>query len=48
MARLTAGQVLDIRARHAAGESQTFLAGEYGVTVQNIWLIVHRRKWAHI
>lgn len=44
--KLTAGQVLDIRARNAAGESYRVLADEFGVSVSGIMLCVTRRTWA--
>lgn len=47
-AKLTTGAVLAIRARYAAGEHQVTLASEFGVTFQNISLIVRRKSWAHI
>lgn len=47
-ARLTAEKVLDIRRRHAAGESLSALGREYGVTHVSIAAVVARRSWAHI
>jgi hypothetical protein len=44
-AKLTAEQVVAIRERLAAGESQSALAREHGVTVQSIHAIAHYRSW---
>lgn len=48
MARLLPEQVLAIRARYAAGETQRALAAEFGVTFQNIHRITSRKSWTHI
>jgi hypothetical protein len=45
---LTDELVLEIRSRYAAGETQAFLAGEYGVYQTTISAIVRRRTWTHI
>lgn len=45
-AKLTAAQVLEIRARRAAGATHRALANEYGVTLGTIWALLVRRTWA--
>jgi hypothetical protein len=47
--KLTAAQVLEIRARYAKG-TETFqaLADEYGVVNSTISKIVHGQRWAHL
>ena len=47
-ARLAAADVVAIRARAAAGETQTNLAKQYGVALSTIHAIVHRVNWQHI
>lgn len=48
-AKLTADQVLAIRAAYAAGGiTQTDLARQYNVTQSAIYLIVNRKKWSHL
>ena len=47
-ARLTAIQVLEIRSRHAAGESVKQIATDYPVKDAAISHIVTRRNWRHI
>jgi len=47
-ARLTEGQVLAIRARRAAGESERDVAREYGVSPQLVYAIHTRRLWKHL
>lgn len=47
-ARLTAEQVLAIRARAAQGVRFTWLAAEFGVSDVNIACIVKRRTWRHV
>lgn len=44
---LTWAKVAEIRARRAAGESQTALAAEYGVSQVAISLIVRGKRWAN-
>jgi len=44
--KLTSDQVLEIRARKAAGESYQTLAGEFGVSRSAVMLCVTRRTWA--
>ena len=48
-AKLSKQDVCDIRRRYAAGNiRQCALAREYGITPGAIWLIVHRKCWAHV
>lgn len=47
-AKLTETDVLDIRARRAAGVSRLQLAAEYGVHVEHIGVICKRKVWKHI
>jgi hypothetical protein len=47
-ARLTADQVRAIRWRHTFGITMRALAAEYGVSSHQIYLIVHRKSWAHL
>lgn len=44
-AKLTEGEVIDIRRRVSAGERQKELAREYGVDASSISSIVHGRTW---
>lgn len=46
--KLSQAQVVEIRARAAAGESVAVLAREYGISSPNAQSIVHRRKWRHV
>lgn len=46
--KLTAPDVLSIRARHEAGERVKALSIEYNVTMSSISNIIARRKWTHI
>lgn len=48
LAKLTAEQVLAIRARRAAGERQIALAREYGIDKTQVWNIVTRKVWKHV
>lgn len=43
--KLTAAKVQAIRQRYAAGESQSALAREHGVTQGAIWHIVNGKRW---
>lgn len=45
MAKLTAADVVSIRRRCAAGESQAALAREFGVNHSNVSMIVNRKTW---
>ncbi|MYR43098.1 hypothetical protein GTW67_13995 [Streptomyces sp. SID5910] len=47
-AKLTAAQVLEIRAALGAGETGKSLAERYGVTPTTISYIRQRKSWAHI
>ena len=47
-ARLTEADVLDIRRRHAAGESLRELGSCYGVSHVAILNVVKRRTWSHV
>ena len=47
-ARLTEAQVVEIRRRHNAGETQAALGIEYGVANQHVSGIVNGKKWAHV
>jgi hypothetical protein len=46
--RLTEQQVLDIRRRHATGETQKALAREYGVWHGQISRIIRGEEWRHL
>jgi hypothetical protein len=48
LAKLGAAAVLEIRQRHAAGETQRSLARAFEVTRQNIGYIVRRETWGHV
>jgi len=48
MARLKEQDVVAIRSRTANGESQAQLAREYSVSPSLIYLIVSRKRWAHV
>ncbi|MCA1589173.1 MAG: HNH endonuclease [Acidobacteria bacterium] len=48
-AKLNAEQILEIRAKYAAKEySQVAMATQYGVSQNQISLIVRRKNWKHI
>lgn len=47
-AKLTEGQVVEIRQRWDSGESQTGLALEFSVDLSTVHLIVHRKRWKHL
>lgn len=47
-AKLTAEQVREIRARHAAGEKQVPLAAEFDVTQGLVSAITRRAIWTHL
>jgi hypothetical protein len=47
-AKLTDGQVVEIRQRHAAGETQTALAREFGVSQPMVGYIVRGENWRHV
>lgn len=48
LSKLTSASVLEIRKRYLAGETQSRLASEYGVTQAAIGYIVRRDTWKHI
>lgn len=47
-ARLTEDIVLECRRRYAAGETQTALAAEFGVSSGAMSSAIHGRTWAHL
>jgi hypothetical protein len=47
-AKLTNADVMDIRARWAEGTTQVALATHYGLKLDQIAKIVHRRAWKHL
>lgn len=47
-AKLRPQDVLEIRARQAAGESLASLGRSFGVSYQAIGYVVNRKSWAHI
>ena len=47
-AKLTTKQVLEIRARVAAGEKMNAIKDDYGVSRQTMHHIIHRITWKHI
>lgn len=48
-AKLTEGQVLDIRKRYSEGSArQVDLAREFGILQGSVSNIIHRRSWTHI
>lgn len=47
-AKLTACAVLSLRRRHAAGETQTSLAREYGVTQASVSAACRGETWKHL
>jgi len=46
--KLTESQVIEIRKRHASGDTQQRLAHEFGVSQPMIGFITRREKWQHI
>ena len=48
VSKVTEQQVVEIRARAAAGELHRILAAEYGVSRPTISRIVNRRGWTHV
>jgi hypothetical protein len=48
MAILTTEKVLEIKKRLAAGESQSKIARDYGVSRNCIWEISHKKSWGHL
>lgn len=47
-AKLTAPEVIAIRARYAAGETALALAEEYGVSDRLVGLVAQGKKWTHV
>lgn len=47
-AKLSAADVVAIRAAHSAGEGISALARRYGLHKSGIFMIVHRRAWKHV
>lgn len=47
-AKLTAEQVRQIRARHAAGEKCSAIAADYGVHTGTVEFAVKRKTWRHV
>jgi hypothetical protein len=45
---LTESDVLNIRARCAAGESQRVVGLDFGIRQPAVFKIVHRQRWGHI
>jgi hypothetical protein len=48
MSKLSVGQVLDIRKRHAAGERRKSIAADFGIALNTVSDIGRRRGWRHI
>lgn len=48
LGRLTAAQVLEIRARRAAGLTLERIGREFGIAACTVSAIYHRRLWRHI
>jgi len=48
LSKLKECQVVEIRTRHAAGETMTALSLAYGVEISSISKIVHRKLWTHV
>ncbi len=46
--KLTAKDVLDIRARASAGERHTIIAQHFQITASNVGAIAKRRSWRHL
>jgi hypothetical protein len=47
-AKITEATVVEIRKRHATGETQSALAREFGLSSRNVGSIVHRESWKHV
>lgn len=47
-AKVTEEQVVEIRARNAAGETTVALAREFGLSQASCWAICRRRSWTHV
>ena len=46
--KLTECDVREILSLYENGVSQRSIATRYGVTYQNIWMVVHRKNWKHV
>lgn len=46
--KLIKAQIVEIRAQHASGVFQAELARRYGVSIDTIYAIVHRRTWRDV
>lgn len=46
--KLTAAQVIVMRAERARGDSLPCLAKRYGIRHSSVWAIVHRKAWKHV
>lgn len=47
-AKLTEADVVAIRARRAAGETQSAVAASFGISGPTVCQIVKRRRWGHV
>lgn len=47
-AKLTASEVIEIRERHASGESQRSLCKEFGIKASGMSMIINRKNWRHV
>ena len=47
-AKLTEDQVVEMRKRHAAGESARSLSQVFGVGAKTAWQVVNRTTWKHV
>jgi hypothetical protein len=47
-ARLTAGQVVEIRKRHSAGDSLKAIARAFGISWHSVSPIVSGQAWSHV
>lgn len=48
MSKLTEGQVIELLKRYKSGETQVFLAKEYGICQPHVSEIVNRERWGYI
>jgi hypothetical protein len=47
-AKLSRGDVVEMRRQRAEGRALKAIAGDFGVSPQNVYLIVNRKAWAHV
>ncbi len=47
-AKLTVAQVLEIRRRKKAGQTQSQIAASFGIKRNYVWDIVNRKTWQHV